>query len=271
MRARDRHEPAESVRCAAASCYDRCVQALSTFAHGFSAPWRSLRLLWGTPRLWPLAAAPAAITGTLLFVAILAAVLGARPTTVWLLPGLVRWPAVLFVAKALIGGVLAMVFGSLAYMVGALLSLPFSDNLSEQVEATCYDLPSPIGFREALPASIRHSLLGFGFWLMLQVLCLPLQLLPGVGSVLDFVLGASITAFFLAHQMMDGPMSRWRLSFREKLDLLWTNLPLALGLGFAATLMLALPLINLLSLPVCVGAGALLYAEINPLAPSRER
>lgn len=244
------------------------MNAISTFAHGFVAPWRSLKLLWATPRLWPLAAAPAAITSVLLFVAILAAVMGARPTTLWLLPGLVRWPTVLFVAKAVIGGVLAMVFGSVAYMLGALLALPFSDNLSEQIEATCYDLPEAMSFREALPTSLRHSLLGFGFWLLLEVLCLPLQLLPGVGSALDFVLGASITAFFLAHQMMDGPMSRWRLSFREKLDLLWVNLPLALGLGFAATLMLALPLLNLLSLPVCVAAGALLYAEINPLAPT---
>lgn len=240
---------------------------MSAFSHGFLAPWRSLRLLWGTPRLWPLVAAPAAITGTLLMLAIVAAVMGARPSVLWLLPGLVRWPAVLFVAKSLMTGLLAVVFGSFAYMVGALIALPFCDNLSEQVESTCYDLPAPLSFRQALPISIRHSLLGFGFWLMLEVLCLPLQLLPGIGSALDLVLGASITAFFLAHQMLDGPMSRWQLSFREKLDLLWVNLPLTLGLGFAATLMLALPVVNLVSLPVCVGAGALLYAEINPLAP----
>ena len=147
------------------------------FVQGFVAPARSLRVIWEHPRLWPLVVAPAVITGVLLLLAVFAAVLGGRPTTLWLLPWLVRWPAVLFVVKSIVTGLLAMAFGSLAYMVGALLALPFNDNLSEQVEATCYDVPAPLSFREALPISLQHSLLGFGFWLLLEVLCLPLQLL----------------------------------------------------------------------------------------------
>ena len=241
------------------------------FVHGFTAPWRSIRLLAGRRDLWPLVLAPALITGLLLTGAVVVAVSSGSSVTLWLMPWLVRWPAMFAVVRALVVGLLAMALGASGYMLGALLSIPFNDHLSERVESASYELPTPLSVLEALPTSIAHSFLGVGLWMLLQVVFLPLQLAPGIGSALDFLVGTGLTAFFLSHQMMDGPMSRWRLSFREKLDLLWEHLGLSLGLGLAATLMLAVPVLNLFGLPVCVAAGALLFAEINPLAAALRR
>lgn len=240
--------------------------APEAFAHGFTAPWRSLLLLAGRRDLWLLVLAPALIMGLLLTAAIVISLMSGSSVTLWLMPWLVRWPAVFAVVRALVVGLLCLATGAAAYMLGALLSIPFNDQLSERVEADCYELPTPLTVLEALPTSFAHSFLGVGLWMLLQVVFLPLQLFPGIGSALDFLVGTALTAFFLSHQMMDGPMSRWRLSFREKLDLLWEHLPMTLGLGLAATLMLAVPVLNLFGLPICIAAGALLYAEINPLA-----
>lgn len=235
--------------------------------HGFTAPWRGAKLLWARRDLWPLVLAPTAITFGLLVFAIGGSVASAGPFTLWLMPWITKFPVLFFVIKLLVGGLLCMALGTLATMLGTLLALPFNDALSERVEATVYSLPAPLTVREALPTSILHSILGFGLWLLLQVILLPLQGLPGIGSAIDVIGGIAITAFFLAHQMMDGPMSRWRFSFREKLDLLWEHRMLTFGLGLASMLMLGIPVINLVCLPVCIAGGALLYAEVNPLVP----
>lgn len=209
--------------------------------------------------------------GLLLTGAIVLAVSSAGSAALWWLPWLVRWPILFRAIRIVIGGLLCLVFGALAYMLGAVLAIPFNDHLSERVEALQYELPAPLSVSEALPMSLLHSVLGAGLWMLLQLILLPLQLVPGIGSLLDMVLGGALTAFFLAHQMMDGPMSRWRFSFREKLDLLWENLGLALGLGTAAMLMLGVPVLNLFGLPICIAAGAMLYAEVNPLAAAHRK
>jgi len=233
------------------------------FIRGLTAPWRGVALLRGHRELWSYAVAPVLITSVLLFVAFFATLWCAGPFTRWLAPGLVRWWLLFLIARSAMLLLLGLLFGTTSMMLSALLCLPIHDALSARIEALKGVLPAPLSFREALPTSIAHSVAGFSLWILLESLLFPVQLIPMVGALIELVLGFGLTAFFLAHQLMDGPMSRRQLSFAEKLHWLWANLGYVLGLGTMGTLMIAVPLLNVVGLPIAIVGGTLLFIEIE--------
>ncbi len=81
--------------------------------------------------------------------------------------------------------------------------------------------------------------------------------------MLEFCFGFLFTAFFLAHQTMDGAMSRQKMSFSAKMAWLFDHLAEVMGLGTAATLMLAIPLVNVVGLTIAITAGTLLYVRLS--------
>lgn len=236
---------------------------MTDFFTGMTAPIRGLRVLLANPRLLPLALAPAAAATALLGAAFVAALRFAPPVTRWLLPGLIGKPLWLGLGIGAMFVLLVVVFGGLAWMTAALVSIPIHDRLSEQVEALHRPLPHAVSWRTALPRSIRHSVAGFLLWIGLEVALLPLHLVPVIGSALEFVLGLGITAFLLSHQFVDGTLSRQGMSFRGKMRWLMDRLPAALGLGSAGVVMLAVPGLNLLGLPVAIVGGTLLVVELS--------
>lgn len=234
----------------------------SQFFQGATAPLRGLRVVAKTPSLWALAVLPVALSIVFLVAAVFGALVSAGPITRWLLPEL--GPGLLFaLARGLVVGLLGLLYGGLAYMSATLLSIPINDAMSERVESLVGSLPPPITFREALPRSIRHSVAGVGLWVVIELGLLPLQLLPGIGSVLGGFLGFLVTAWFLAHQLMDGPMSRRSLSFKDKMVFLREHLPWTLGLGCLGALVMLIPLANLIALPVLIAGGAVLWSELE--------
>ncbi|MCB9669908.1 MAG: EI24 domain-containing protein [Alphaproteobacteria bacterium] len=229
---------------------------------GLTAPVRGLRVIGERPALWGLAVLPIVLTLVFLCLAVFGAVASAGPITHWLLPGLGDgW--MFLIARALVVGLLALLFGAGSYMLAALCSIPINDRMSEAVEAAMGDLPAPLSLRESLPRSIRHSIAGFLLWVLCEIVLLPLQLVPGVGSLLGAVLGFGVTAWFLAHQLLDGPMSRRAMGFSEKMGFLRGHLPWILGLGASGTLVMMVPVLNLLGLPVLVAGGAVLWVELE--------
>lgn len=237
--------------------------ALESFGHGMGAPWRGLRLIAANRPLWPLAAAPALITGGLLIGAFFLAITSAAPATRWLAPGLARWWILFLLARSAMLLLLLLLFGALSMMLSALLCLPIHDALSQRVEVLRDALPAPLSFREALPISIAHSVLGFALWSACEVALMPLQLIPGIGSILELILGFGVTAFFLGHQLVDGPMSRRSLSFSAKMEWLKAHLASVLGLGSMGTLMIAVPLLNAIGLPIAIAGGTLLFLDLE--------
>lgn len=231
------------------------------FVQGLTAPWRGMRIILADTSLWPLALGPVLVSALLLSGAIVAAVSGSGPLVHWLWPGLAGlWFAFARGAAVL---VLALGLGMAAYMGGALLAIPMNDAMSERVEGTLSDLPPALSFREALPRSIRHSIAGFLLWVLAELLVFPAQLVPGIGSLVGSVLGFGITAWFLAHQLLDGPMSRRAMRFGEKMQFLRDHLPWVLGIGSGGAIVMMVPLVNLLGLPVLIAGGAVLWVELE--------
>ena len=229
---------------------------------GASAPFRGLRVIVASPSLWALTVLPITLTVLFLGAALLLALLTAGPLREALLPGL-DWAALRLFASAVLALLLSLLYGALAYMLASLCSIPLNDRMSERVEAAVGELPAAESWRASLPRSVRHSIAGFGLWLLVETLLLPLQLLPGVGTVLGAGLGGLVTAWFLAHQLLDGPMSRRSMSFGSKMRFLSDHLPPVLGLGGTGSLVMLVPGLNLLALPVLVAGGAVLWVELE--------
>jgi CysZ protein len=227
------------------------------------APWRGLQVISANQPLWPFAIAPALVTGLMLAGAFFLAITSAAPVTRWLLPGLVRWWILFLLARSAMLLLLLLLLGALGMMLSALLCLPLHDALSQRVEALQGALPAPLSFREALPSSILHSILGISLWIGAELALTPLQLIPGLGTLLELVLGFAVTAFFLGHQLLDGPMSRRQMSFAEKLTWMRAHLSSVLGLGSMGTLMIAVPFLNAIGLPIAITGGTLLFLELE--------
>lgn len=248
--------------------------ALRRFLYGFGAPWRGLRFLFTHPRLLLQIIVPAAIN-MILVLLVAAAALIWTPELVgalWERPAGAGFGAMLLTGMWLAGVAFVALFlialGIICvYGVAGLILTPFLDYLSERVETLAVG-PRPEGFAwpvffRQVSVSIWHSLLNFALYLVVMGLLLLLNLIPAAGQVL-FLAGSSVaSSFFLAREMLDGPLTRDRLRWTDKYRVVWRHKAATLGLGAATAAMLWIPLLNFVCLPVAVTGGTLLYAHLR--------
>jgi CysZ protein len=238
------------------------------FWTGFGFPFRGARLVAKTPDLWAWVLLPVLFMGTL--------IIGAGFLTWWWVPQLLTslWAApaagpglmIWTVVSVILWLCFFVVSTVLLYLCFGLLATPFYDQLSDKTETLLLGARYGVSWSQwwgDIGQSIGHSALAFGLWMVGAALTLMVSFVPVIGPILDVVLGGGITAFMLAREMMDGPMSRRRLSFRTKLLVVRENLPVTMGFGVATTLFLAIPLVNLFSLPCAVVGGTQLFVQLE--------
>jgi len=148
--------------------------------------------------------------------------------------------------------------------VGMIIAAPLNDILSEKVEqVVCHgrkgsSLPlrltpaaTLLGLMDALFIAARQL-----FW---TILVLPLLLLPVIGFLPLFIVGA----YFAGLGFLDVSMARNFLRNRHKKPYFDRNRYEMLGLGVAMQLLFYIPFVGLLMLPVGVTAGTLLYTDAD--------
>jgi CysZ protein len=163
--------------------------------------------------------------------------------------------------------VLVLVGSAVLYALSGILATPFYDTLSERVERFILKdepprIPLSVAFRD-VAVSAGHSALSLLLYLAAMVLMFSIALVPVVGSALFTVLGSVLTAVFLARDLLDGPLTRRRYSYVEKLRVLNQNRVVSAGLGSASALLTWLPLAGILLMPFAVAGGAILAAELQ--------
>ncbi len=259
--------------------------SLARFTKGFGYPIAGLRHLAATPRLWRYVVVPVFLTVVMIGCAAWFSWTQGPAALHWIweqpvgegglavVSGL-AWQAALIGVRLLLLVVGAVLF----YAVGGLLAVPFNDFLSQAVEESILGArnePFTLAlFLSDLRMSLGHSLLAVFAWLCVMVPILALNLVPGVGSVAASVLGGAVTSLFLAREMLDGPLSRDRLPFGVKLELIKAHRSVSLGFGAATAGLLWVPGLNLISMPCAVVGGTLLYCQLKRdglLPPSRQR
>lgn len=194
---------------------------------------------------------------------------------------LLWWPRAFGWAESLIGtgswrtwlsSVVGFLFFALTYFVSALtvpnlVLAPLQDPISESVEERCGEFTSP---PFSLPRTVRGTLHSLGHTLLrlltqllgLAVL-LPLNLIPGAGSVAWAIGGSLWSMFCLAIEHLSNPMARHFYPFGQVITVLRKRLTLSLGFGAALYVMLWVPVLNFFLMPVAVVAGTLLFRALR--------
>lgn len=242
-----------------------------TLVEGARYPWRGVELVRAHRELWPFVIGPAILLASLL--------LGAAAVA-WVAGGLLLglvwrpgpeatfWTQAAWIVAALGIRLLLLSFAAVGlYLTSSIIAAPFVDRLSQEVESLAFGRSDePFSWRVALRdlgSSVAHSLLSLVIWLVLMAFCAVLNVVPFVGAPLSLGLAASVTALLLAREAMDGAMSRRRMSYVHKLRVVFAHAPAAFGFGLMHTVVLWIPILNLLVLPMAVAGGTLLFCDLE--------
>ncbi|RKG96651.1 sulfate transporter, partial [Corallococcus sp. CA053C] len=212
-------------------------------------------LLLGLAVLLPLNAVPG--IGSVLFTVL------ASLWSVWARPvswyGRAGWYTALVLA-----GLVAWVVG--ANVVPPLLIAPLQDPLSEATESEC-DGPnsalSSASFLRGLTTGLLHTLARLALLLLGLAVLLPLNAVPGIGSVLFTVLASLWTMLWMAAEHLAAPMTRHLYPFSEVRRMLRERRALCLGFGAGVYVLLWVPILNTFFLPVAIIGGTLLYRGLR--------
>lgn len=238
------------------------------FSRGFFAPFRSVRILRSNPRLIKYILIPFLINTLVFSGAVYLGLDFFGSTVVEYLPQGEAWYwSVLYwflwVVAVLLTAVL--VFFSFT-VVGNLLASPFNDLLSERTEevlsGNVNDEPFSLGrfLRDAL-LTILMEAKKIWLFVVVMVLILPLNLLPGVGNSIYTLLVVSLTLFFLCFEYLGFVLVRKRLFFREQKRYILARKFLMLGFSCGVMALLAIPFFQLLCIPLAVIGATSLWCE----------
>jgi CysZ protein len=234
---------------------------------GATYPLRALAVLTRTPRLWRYVLIPLLVNvlvGATLYIGLLVA--GWRGIDA-LVAGLPEWAAFLGVLlRVLLVIGLLIAVGFLLLQFGVVLGAPWYSQLSEQLELMLTGQAAPgssgvIAFTRDIGRALLFEVQKL---LLLVVVGLPLLLLnvvPLLGTVLAGAGGIVLGAVIVCLDVLDPPLERRRLRFREKLSVVRRSLPASASFGFMCLGLVSIPLLNLLAIPLCVTAGTLFFCE----------
>ena len=165
--------------------------------------------------------------------------------------------------KLLLGLILLVLTGFILAQIGFLLGMPWYSKLSEKIESiklgkiTIVEVDFLTEIKRALLYELKKIIL-------LVFIGLPLFLcnfLPGFGTLVATIGGLSLTAILTCLDFWDQPLERRRLRFRDKLGLIAKSFPSSAGFGYMCLFLISIPLLNLVTIPLCVAAGTLFVCD----------
>lgn len=237
------------------------ASAAGRLVAGAALPFRAAAWLAARPRVWPLALVPAALAlaGIALGLATGAAASRALLSALWAEPQ--GWTVALWHAARVALVVVEVL--TLALVLPLVLSGPFMDALSARVEEAELGAAPPAAggagraLREAA-TGLGHAVGGALRFYAGLVLLTPALLVPFLWPALAFLW----TARWTAVEWTGVPMARHLRGLGETRAALRAARPAGFGMGVPLAALLALPLANLVVIPVGTVAGTLLYAEL---------
>ena len=238
------------------------------FTRGFFAPFRSVRVLRSNPRLIQYILIPFLINTVVFSGAVYLGLDFFGSTVVEYIPQGEAWYwSVLYWFLWMVAVLLTAVLVFFSFtVVGNLLASPFNDLLSERTEevlsGNINDESFSIGrfFRDAL-STILLEAKKMWIFVVVMVLILPLNLLPGVGNSIYTLLAISLTLFFLCFEYLGFVLVRKRQFFREQKSYIFARKFLMLGFSCGVMVILAIPFFQLFCIPLAVIGVTRLWCE----------
>jgi len=238
------------------------------FSRGFFAPFRSVRILKNNPRLVQYILIPILINTLVFSGAVYLGLDFFGSTVVEYIPQGEAWYwSVLYWLLWVIAVLLTAVLVFFTFtVVGNLLAAPFNDLLSERTEEVLTGATNEEPFTvKRFLSDAWHTLLmeakKMWVFVLIMVLILPLNLMPGIGNSIYTVLAISLTLFFLCFEYLGFVMVRKRQFFREQKNYIMARKFLMLGFSCGVMAILAIPFFQLLCIPLAVVGVTRIWCE----------
>lgn len=241
-----------------------------SFATGFLYPFRGAKFVLRHPRLYGYILFPFLIN---LLVFTLSLFLGYQFFDGFILEQLpqgeewywaVLYYLVWFVAAI---GTTVLVFFSFA-IIGNLLASPFNDLLSEKVEAILGgEQIDSSGWRAIIADSwriMKEEAKRMSVFAILMILLLLFNLLPGIGQAIYTISSSLLLIFFLTVEYFSYPLHRQALSFKQQSRYIISHRLLSFGFGCGVFCLLAIPFLQLLTIPLSVVGATMLCTNFPP-------
>jgi CysZ protein len=240
----------------------------ASFSRGFFAPFRSARILRDNPRLIQYIVIPFLINTLVFSGAVYLGLDFFGSTIVGYLPQGDAWYwAVLYWLLWGVAVLLTVVLVFFSFtVVGNLLASPFNDLLSERTEEILSgnvndELFSVGRFLQDAWQTILMEAKKMWVFVVVMILILPLNLLPGLGNTLYTILAISLTLFFLCFEYLGFVLVRKRQFFREQKKYIFARKFLMFGFSCGVMALLAIPLFQLFCIPLAVIGATRLWCE----------
>lgn len=174
------------------------------------------------------------------------------------------------VVRLLLIIVLFIATGFLLTQFGVLLGAPWYGQLSEQLEKLRTGKVELIELNivSDLSRAILYELKKLVLIALIGIPLLLINFFPGVGSVVSTIGSLCLTTTIVCMDFLDAYLERRRLKFRQKLSIVFKNLPASGSFGLVCLGLISIPLLNLFTIPLCVASGTLFVCDRVKL-PSR--
>lgn len=225
-----------------------------------------MRFLSKHPRLWGWVIAPALVTLAVMIGLVIGVVHLVDPVVVWLTDWLPEFLRDIASAVVWLIAVVGLGAGALFVFVAVvgIVAGPFNEMLSEAIEARLTGQPSPAfsvgAFVRSFVRGIGHGIRRLIVAVLSFLLVFALGFIPVIGTIGAVVLGFYFTARGAAYDCYDAVLARRELSYRDKIGFLAAHRSRTLGLGAGVTLLLFVPVVNLVALGLGA-AGATIAAQ----------
>jgi CysZ protein len=257
---------------------------------GVTYPFRVLAVFRQTPRLWRYVAVPILVNlvvGIVFYTALLFFGWETVETLIlrlsnWLDSLIVTLPTWLsflkftivglgFLLHFLLVSILFVITGFVFAQFGVLLGMPWYGQLSEQLEILKIgELPKvEVNIAKDISRALLFEVKKLLLVVSVGISLLFLNLVPGIGTVIASVAGIALAALIVCLDFLDAPLERRRLGFRKKLGIILRSFPASASFSLVCLGLVSIPLLNLLTIPLCVASGTLffcdrIYPKINP-------
>jgi|GEM_PF-3597720 CysZ protein len=224
--------------------------------------FRGARELWRRKGWWPLLIVPT-LLNVLLYALFVVGIMtlvrqflsGYAPSTWW---GILIAAAIFVVTLAAV-----LYLGSMLFIFfGSIISAPFYDSLAQRAARERGAVIVERTWWQEVWRPIKHSVIKFGWYLLVQIGLLGLYLLPvAVGPVAYLTLGFFATAFFLALDFLDFSFDFRGWTFTERKKWCMERKGVVLGFGGAVLLGTMIPAVNIVVPPIAIIAAGMLFDD----------
>ncbi len=194
--------------------------------------------------------------------------------TVWLnqlITNLPQWlgfltylvSGLIVILRFLLVVILLIATGFLLTQFGVLLGAPWYGQLSEQLEKHRTGKVELIELNivSDLSRAILYELKKLVLIALIGIPLLLINFFPGIGTIVSSVGSLILTTTIVCLDFFDSCLERRRLKFRQKLGIVFKSLPASGSFGLVCLGLISIPLLNLITIPLCVASGTLFICD----------